>query len=806
VEAERWRKIEQLYHAALELEKSQRAAFIQEACGGDALLQQEVESLVAQSEGADSFLEAPAMQVAAQALAMSETAADEDNALKSHPLQSKAGTQEGGAARPAGLEAGQVFTQRFHLVRKLGEGGMGQVWLAQQSSPLRRLVALKLIKGGIFGESLVRRFQSERQSLAIMNHPTIAKVFEAGATEHGQPYFVMEYVPGLPITEYCDQKNLGIEPRLELFIQVCEGAQHAHQKAIIHRDLKPANILVVELDGKPVPRIIDFGLAKATAPVDGETLLTQLGGLAGTPGYMSPEQADPAGQDIDTRTDVYSLGVVLYVLLTGVLPLDTKQWHKQPIAEVLRKLREQEPLRPSTRVSTNRDSAVSTAEARATEPAQLVSVLRGDLDWITMRALEKDRARRYATPSELAADIQHYLNHEPIVARPASAGYRLQKYGRRHRVGVTVAAALVFFLAGFAVLQTVQLRRITSERDRATRERDRAARITDFMITMFNVSDPSQARGNTITAREVLDKASTDIDAGLATDPELQAQLLYVMGRVYDALGLYPKAEALLARAAAIRLRVRGPRNPGTLEAQTLLAWELSRLGRYNEAEKWLREGLKQSQEIPDLPSQTKIGLEKQLASTLGDDGRYAEAEKFARDAFETSRRVYGLENPETILAMYNLCAILGDEGKYTESEKWNRETLDLSRRVLGPDHEETIAAMSALASTLSDEGRYGEAEKLARETLDISRRVSGRTNTRTALRTYNLACIMALRGMPDQALPLLREAVAVGLDIKTALGMNRDPDLKSLQGDRRFEKIVADAKRSVASVNKADR
>src|SRR5208283_2998087 len=257
-------------------------------------------------------------------------------------------------------------------------------------------VALKLIKAGMYDEAVVQRFQAERQSLAIMDHPAIAKVFDAGTTPQGQPYFVMEYVPGLPITEYCDQKRLRIRERLQLFIQACEGVQHAHQKAIIHRDLKPANILVVEVDGKPVPRIIDFGLAKAVKPqADGETLFTQLGHFVGTPGYMSPEQADPNVRDIDTRTDVYSLGVVLYVLLAGSQPFETRQ--KQPLDELLRKLREEEPPSPSTKVSTDRDTSSATAEARGTEPKQLVKLLRGDLDWITMKALEKDRIRRYAS-------------------------------------------------------------------------------------------------------------------------------------------------------------------------------------------------------------------------------------------------------------------------------------------------------------------------------------------------------------------------------------------------------------------------
>ncbi|HXY02134.1 MAG TPA: serine/threonine-protein kinase, partial [Terriglobales bacterium] len=298
----------------------------------------------------------------------------------------------------------------YQLIRRLGEGGMGQVWLAEQTEPIHRQVALKLIKVGRYDDSVLQRFYSERQSLAIMDHPSIAKVFDAGATPDGQPYFVMEYVPGQPITEYCDRKRLKIRERLQLFIRVCEGVQHAHQKAIIHRDLKPANILVVEVDGKPVPRIIDFGLAKAASPqLDGETLFTQVGGWVGTPGYMSPEQADAGRVDVDTRTDVYSLGVVLYVLLTGFLPFETK---KQRFEEFLRRLREEDPPRPSTKVSTEKESSKATSEARGAEPKQLVSLLHGDLDWITMKALEKDRNRRYGTPSELATDIEHYLRHE----------------------------------------------------------------------------------------------------------------------------------------------------------------------------------------------------------------------------------------------------------------------------------------------------------------------------------------------------------------------------------------------------------
>ena len=491
-----WQKIKEIVGAALEREPFERAAFVEKACLGDAALLEEVKSLLsAHAEAGDDF-------------------------------------SQGAFRSPAETAVVSKVLGPYRLLQKLGEGGMGQVWLAEQTEPVRRKVALKLIKAGMYDDSALRRFQSERQSLAIMDHPAIAKVFDAGATPEGQPYLAMEYVPGVAITKYCDGKNLQIRERIELFIRACDGVQHAHQKAIIHRDLKPANILVVEVDGQPTPRVIDFGLAKPAVPdLGAESIHTLAGSFLGTPGYMSPEQGDPGIQDVDTRTDVYSLGVILYELLTGFPPFDAAQWKYLRLEELLRQLREQDPPWPSTRVrAAGLDAPTPNARARSMEPAQLAGALKGDLDWIAMKALDKDRNRRYGTPSEIAADLRRYLNHELIVARPASASYRAQKYVRRHRIGVAIAAGLLVLLAGFAAVQAAQLRRIT-------RERDRADRVAQFMSGMFKVSDPGEARGNTVTAREILDKASKDIDTGLAQDPELQAQMMGVMGQVYGNLG-----------------------------------------------------------------------------------------------------------------------------------------------------------------------------------------------------------------------------------------------------------------------------
>jgi serine/threonine protein kinase len=734
-------------------------------------------------------------------------------------------------AAPAGIPAHTLGSiGPYRLVRKLGEGGMGQVWLAEQSAPVKRQVALKIIKAGRYDDSALLRFDVERQTLAIMDHPAIAKVFDAGSTPQGQPYFVMEHVPGLPITTYCDQKRLSVQDRLALLMRVCEGVQHAHQKAIVHRDLKPSNILVVEVDGKPLPRIIDFGIAKAISHSEDETLVTRAGGMVGTPGYMSPEQADPSVLDVDTRTDVYSLGVVLYELLTGVLPFNADQWKTKPFHEVLRQLHEEDPPSPSTRV--NGDSTSTTAaQRRNMEPRQLASLLRGDLDWITLKALEKERAHRYGTPSELGADIGRYLRNEPVVARPPSTAYRTIKYIQRHKFGAAAATAMALLLIAFASMQAVQLRRIT-------RERDRADRVTKFMTGMFKVSNPSEARGNAVTAREILDKSAKDIDTGLANDPELQAQMMNVMGTVYQSLGLTSKAEPLLRRAFEIRQRILGPKNPETLQAQSDLAVAVLAESHYPEAERLCRETMETRRQVLGPEHHDTVDSMVQLARILGFESRYDEAEKLNRDALEVlrrrwpqdrltatalslladtltheekyseaekaarealdmDRRALGSDHPSVLRDMFNLGGILTGEQHYAEAEEIHKELIESARRVLGPQHPGTLVAMGTLAMILDREKRFPECEKLYRDVLDAQRQTLGPEHASTLLTLGNLGSLLIEEKNYSEAEKVLREALA---GLRRVLGPSHEVTVTAL--DNLARALALEGKRDEAFVN----
>lgn len=760
-----WQRVKELFDQALGHNADDRDAFLSRACGADSSLRAEVDSLLSAYARSDGL---------------------------SQPLLSVDETPE--------AEPDQLIGA-YRLIRKIGEGGMGQVWLAEQAEPLRRQVALKLLRTGLASESLLRRFAAERQSLALMEHPTIAKVFDAGATAGGQPYLVMEYVAGEPITSYCDRKRLGIRDRLVLFAKVCDGVQHAHQKAILHRDLKPANILVVEIDREAQPRIIDFGLAQVLEPGAESKLPDAPELMAGTPGYMSPEQA--RGGDIDSRTDVYSLGVVLYELLTGQLSVDARH-----LAHEVSSDQEERVVRPSVRIAENSDSAREAAEQRSASQRRLARQIAGDLDLIVLKAIEKDRALRYGTPAEIAADTRRYLRHDPVDAHPANAGYQVRKFIRRHRVGTAMTLLLALLMVAFTVVQAMELRRIA-------RERDREERIAEFMTGMFKVSDPGQSHGNTVTAREILDKASTQIESGLARDPDTQTRMMMVMGAVYENLGIYDRAESLYREATDIRKRQLGPENSDTLKSEASLAWTLYRRGRYRDAETMLRQILAVRLRRSGANNADTIDVMDYLGAVLNEEGRASEAESLDRQVLAWRRRVLGDGSPETAVAMNHLALALQSQGRWSEAEAMDRsqialwrqiegadsprglsaadnlaiilyrelrlpdaealvrQTLAAKQRVLGPDHPETVRSMNTLTAILTDEGKLPEAQVLAEQVVALRARVLGPDHPLTLSATSNLAEILTRRGNYGRARELLEKTRAseirvMGLDNPT--------------------------------------
>jgi len=615
----------------------------------------------------------------------------------------------------------------YRLLQKIGEGGMGEVWVAEQHKPIHRRVALKLIKAGMDTKQVIARFESERQALAMMDHPAIAKVFHAGETEDGRPYFVMEYVQGIPITAHCDQNRLTTQERLEIFRHVCEGVQHAHQKAIIHRDLKPSNILVVIQDGVAVPKIIDFGVAKATAQsLTERTMYTELGVLIGTPEYMSPEQAEMTGQNVDTRTDVYSLGAILYELLVGALPFDPKELRRAGFDEIRRKIREEDPPKPSTKLSTMGDASTTQAQNRRTERPALIRQIRGDLDWITMKALEKDRTRRYGSPSELAADIDRYLNHQPIIARPPSTVYKAKKFVRRHMVGVGVAATLAFLLVAFSVTTAIQARRIARERDRANQEAEASRQVSDFLTGLFSVSDPGEARGNSVTAREILDKGADKISRELQGQPLVQGKLMNTMGFVYQLLGLYDPAQGLLEKALDIRTKALGPDHLDVATTLSDLGTVVWRKGDFGKS-KALHERALAIREKRLQPDSIEVASSLHNLGTLNyTQGNYGEATRFLERALAIREKILGPEHADVAQTLNSLGATAYKEGDLKKAgEVWKR-TLAIREKILGKDHPYIAHSLNNLAVVHIDTGDFKAAVPLLERVVQIQEKVLG--------------------------------------------------------------------------------
>ena len=610
------------------------------------------------------------------------------------------------------------------LVSKLGEGGMGEVWLAEQQHPVRRKVALKIIKLGMDTREVVARFATEQQVLALMDHASIARMFDAGATPEGRPYFVMEYVPGVPITDYCDTGRLTVHERLGLFLQVCRAVQHAHHKAIIHRDLKPSNVLVTDTESIPAVKIIDFGIAKAMfAPLVDRTMLTQFGGLVGTPEYMSPEQLDAGTVDVDTRSDIYALGVILYELLTGGHPIETAS--ASSLDELRERIRTTEPVRPSVRVMNLGEKAEHVARARRTEVNALRRTLSGDLDWIVLKALHKDRNRRYGSPNELATDLHRHLTNEPVLARPPSAQYRMSRFVQRHRFGVAVSCAGALLLVAFSAAMTVLATRLAGERDRVVQEADSRQRIASFLQELFMMPTPELARGRTLTARDVLQRGVERIRELPKDQPAISADLLSTVGTAFYNLGAYDDAERLfreeMIAAAAIGLQSRH-----MLRAMTELGLVLQAQGRYEESAAVLGEARNAALATVGMQDALTLRVTDKLGLTYTHQGRLDDAVQLGEQAVAGIRGVRGPDHPDTLMAMTNLAMAYSRQQRYADALRVDQDILASSRRSLGVDHPLTLRSMNNLAVVYQKLGRLDEARALVRETITSGERVWG--------------------------------------------------------------------------------
>jgi tetratricopeptide (TPR) repeat protein/predicted Ser/Thr protein kinase len=698
MDAKRWAVIDSLYHAALAKEPGKRSSYLAAACADDPTLRSEIESLLAY---ADAELSSPAQPSKMVKLLdeLSETA----TLVREGLVGTAARTSP---ALPAAIG-------RYRILRLLGEGGMGVVYEAEQEQP-RRTVALKVIKPGLASPELLRRFEQESQALGRLQHPGIAQIYEAGTADSGygpQPYFAMEFIRGESLLEYAKAHELNTRQRLEVMAKVCEAVHHAHQRGIIHRDLKPGNILV---DESGQPKVLDFGVARLTDSDTQATRQTDVGRLVGTLAYMSPEQvlADPL--ELDTRSDVYALGLVLYELLAGRLPYNIGG----NLPEAVRTIREEDAARLS---SINRS-------------------YRGDIETIVAKALEKDKARRYASAAGLAGDIGRFLTDEPIVARPASATYQLQKFARRHRAVVAgVAAVFVVLVAGIIVS--------TWEAARASRESATAKGVNDFLQNdlLAQASANTQARPDTkpdphLEVRTALDRAAVHIGGKFERQPLVEASIRQTIGKTYMDLGLYPEAQRQLERALDLRHRILGDEHSDTLAAMNELATLYRDQGEYSQAEPLFNKVLELrrralGQEHPDT-----LKTMNSVSELYRQQGKYGQAEALYAKVLEHQRRVLGGRHPETLVSMNNLALLYRDEGKYEQAEALLTQALSAQRGVQGEEHPDTLTSMNNLALVYRSQGKYGQAEALYAKVLEIRRHVLGEEHPDTLTSMNNLA------------------------------------------------------------------
>ncbi len=776
-----------IFDRARHLPKPERAAFLDGLATVDGSMRAQIEDMLAALDEAGPFLSEPT-----QGHHDAQPTADFASAMTvAAPLREVPGTHIG----------------QYKLLQLIGEGGFGSVFMAEQEKPVTRKVALKIIKLGMDTRQVVARFEQERQALAMMDHPNIARVFDAGATETGRPFFVMELVKGDPIVEYCDKNNLSIHDRLELFAQVCNAVQHAHTKGIIHRDIKPSNILVSTQDGRPHTKVIDFGIAKATASkLTEKTLFTEHRALIGTPEYMSPEQAE-GSLDIDTRTDVYSLGVLLYELLTGTTPFSSKELRSAAYAEIQRIIREVEPPKPSTRLSDNTDTIASVAAQRRIEPRKLGTLVRGELDWIVMRAMEKDRHRRYETASGLARDIRRYLSGEAVAAAPPSRAYRFKKFLRRNRVMVTAGSAVAFALLIGIVAFAWQAKVASEQRDIAVlsqkaevqqREAADVARaeavaqkteaekqeaearkqaaiaeaVAKFQTDMLAAVDPAnlpkdpvtkEPLKDAVTVVQAMQAAVKTLDGGSLKDqPLVEASVRETIGQTFQGLARYDDAEPNLRASVALRSAALPAGHPHIAASLNNLASLLLKANKMAEAERLFREATAIWRgTLPAHQTDLASGLDN-LAKLLARQNKLDEAESLMRESLALRRAAFAAGHPDIGLGLSNLGTVLCRENKLGEAEPLLREAIQIRRAALPAQHPDIAASLNNLAWLLQAQKKLSEAEPLLRESLEINRAVLPAGHPTIAMAMGNLADLLRLQNKLAEAEPLLREALAI--------------------------------------------
>ena len=737
-----------------------RVAYLDGSCGLDTPLRRRVEALLRAAENAGDFLEEPPTGLSNVG----------GTTLVVNVPSEKPGDKIG----------------RYKLLQQIGEGGCGVVYMAEQEQPVRRRVALKVIKLGMDTKSVIARFEAERQALALMDHPNIAKVLDGGATQTGRPYFVMELVRGIKITDYCDQNNLSTEERLKLFTQVCQAIQHAHQKGIIHRDIKPSNILVSISDpGSPgCPKVIDFGIAKATTGqrLTDMTVFTAFEQFIGTPAYMSPEQAMMTSLDIDTRTDIYALGVLLYELLTGRTPFDARELMAGGLDAMRRIILEQEPARPSTRLSTLLAAELTTvASHRHSEPARLGTLLRGDLDWIVMKALEKDRTRRYETANGLAADIQRHLDNEPVVARPPGSLYRLQKLVRRNTLAVVSGTVVVLALVvGLGVSTWMFFKERQAHHRAAAAENDQARlrslaeaaaaksqRVSEFLRdTIYTLHNVLRDRAG---LQNILDTTAARIGTELKEQPEVAAELSSIIGGAYGALGNYTDAERMFRKALALYQKLPGNENRGFPSLLGRIASMASFQGGHAESETLGRESLALFKKLKDEEDpQVAYALDR-LAEVLlrqgqtfevpANQGLLKEAETLERESLRLQKKLFGDKGFDYASSLGNLALILGAQGKPREAATMMREVLATHRKLRGNEHWSVAMDSINLGDALVRDGKFDEADPFLQEGLAMRRKLFDSEHPNVADALSRLANLRWSQGRLAEAELAEREA-----------------------------------------------